>query len=64
MSNENKMQLRAVYRVGSKKMEKIYHGNTNQRTAGEVMLVIDKVAFRTRSSARLRGALHNDVRVT
>lgn len=52
INNTNKMQLQAVYNVRSKRIEKIHHEYTNQRIAGEVMLVLDKVAVRARSITR------------
>lgn len=52
MNNTNKMQLHAVYKVGSKRMEKINHKNTNQRTAREVVLILDKVVLRTRHTIK------------
>lgn len=52
MNNTNKMQLHAVCKVGSKRMEKMYHQNANQRRAGEVMLILDKVVFRAGNITR------------
>lgn len=52
MNNTNKMQLQAVYNVRSKRIEKIHHEYTNQRIAGEVMLILDKVAVRAKSITR------------
>lgn len=48
MNNTNKMQVHAVYKVRSKRVRKTFHegeGNTNQMTAREVILILDKVVF-------------------
>ena len=60
---ETHLKTRDTYRLKVKDWKKIVHAKRDQKKAGAVTLILDKIGFKTKAVKRERRTLHNDQRI-